>query len=89
MRRIHIQLTAGIGIGVLVYAALRLVVIYTASSVAQAVWTQEIPGILLIVYCIVLIRLRVPALRRIVAVEQARLAADQPEQVSRPSARGR
>jgi hypothetical protein len=37
---------------------------------------QEVPGILLIALVLVLIRLRVPRLRRIVDAEQAALAAE-------------
>jgi hypothetical protein len=75
MRRIHTQLTAGIGIAFLIYAGIRLMIIFAASSVSQAVWAQEVPGVLLIVFCVVLIRRRVPALTRIVLAEKARLAA--------------
>jgi hypothetical protein len=65
-RRIHVQLSAVIGAAMLAYAVLRIVIIYTAASVSQAIWAQEIPGIVLIVGVIALIRTRVPALSRIV-----------------------
>jgi hypothetical protein len=83
MRRIHTQLTAAIGTAVLIYAALRLVIIFEASSVSQAVWAAELPAIVLIVFCVVVIRLRVPALTRIVLAEKARFAA-----ASAPGGRG-
>jgi hypothetical protein len=76
LRRVHSQLTAFIGIAMLAFAVLRVVIIYTASSVSQAVWAQEVPGIVLLVFVVLMIRLRVPALRRIVDAEQARLPQD-------------
>jgi hypothetical protein len=74
-RRIHVRLSAAIGVGMLAYAALRLVIIYAVDSVAEAVWAQEIPGIVLIVGALVLIRSQVPKLSRIVDAEQAGPAA--------------
>jgi hypothetical protein len=72
-RRIHTQISASIGGAMLAYAVLRLVIIYTARSVAEAVWAQEIPGLVLIVASLLLIRLRVPALSRLVDAEQAKI----------------
>jgi hypothetical protein len=79
LRRIHSQISAAIGAGMLVYAALRLIIIYTASSVSEAVWAQEVPGIILIVGSLLLIRLRVPALTRIVDAEQESINATVPQ----------
>jgi len=78
-RSIHVRLSVVIGLGMLAYAVLRIVIIYTASSIAEAVWVQEIPGLILIVGAVVLIRTQVPKLRKIVDAEQARLAAECPE----------
>lgn len=80
LRRIHAQLSILIGAGMIAYAVLRVVIIYTASSVSEAIWAQEIPGLLLIAGCVLAIRLRVPALHRIVDAEQAALAPATPEQ---------
>jgi hypothetical protein len=77
LRRLHIQLSAGIGIAMLIFAVARIVIIYTASSVSQAVWAEEIPGLVLLAFVLVMIRLRVPALRRIVDAEEARVPQDQ------------
>jgi hypothetical protein len=74
-RSIHVRLSVVIGLGMLAYAVLRIVIIYTASSIAEAVWVQEIPGLILIVGAVVLIRTQVPKLRKLVDAEQARLAA--------------
>ncbi|GAA2157804.1 VC0807 family protein [Actinomadura napierensis] len=74
-RRIHTRLSSFVGIGMLAYAALRLVIIFTASSVADAVWAQEVPGIILLAGALILIRLQVPKLRRIVDAQQAALAS--------------
>jgi hypothetical protein len=73
-RAIHVRLSVAIGVLMIAYAALRLVIIFTASSVSQAVWAQEIPGIVMLVAVLGLIRLNVPKLRRIVDAEQDRLA---------------
>jgi uncharacterized membrane protein YjdF len=56
---------------------LRLVIIYTASSVAEAVWAQEVPGVILIVGALALIRSQVPKLSKIVDAEQAGLDRDE------------
>ena len=75
LRAIHRQLTAGIGLAMLAYAVIRVLIIYSF-SIATAVVGQEIPGLLLIALVVVLIRRRVPRLRRIVDAEQAALAAE-------------
>jgi hypothetical protein len=56
------------------YAVIRVLIVYSFST-GTAVLAQEVPGILLIAL-VVLIRLRVPRLRRIVDAEQAALAAE-------------
>ena len=58
-----------------VYAVIRVLIVYSFPT-GTAVLAQEIPGILLIALVVVLIRLRVPRLRRIVDAEQAALAAE-------------
>jgi ABC-type maltose transport system permease subunit len=83
LRSIHSRLSVTIGVVMIAYAALRLAIIFTASSVAQAVWAQEIPGIVMLVAVLGLIRLNVPKLRRIVDAEQARLAAQGLQAVTR------
>jgi intracellular septation protein A len=75
LRAIHRQLTAGIGLAMLAYAVIRVLIVYSFST-ATAVLAQEIPGLLLIALVVVLIRRRVPRLRRIVDAEQAALAAE-------------
>jgi intracellular septation protein A len=75
LRAIHRQLTAGIGLAMLAYAVIRVLIVYSFST-ATAVVGQEVPGIALIALVVVLIRLRVPRLRRIVDAEQAALAAE-------------
>ena len=75
LRAIHRQLTAGIGLAMLVYAVLRVLIVYSFST-GTAVLGQEVPGLLLIALVVVLIRLRVPRLRRIVDAEQAALTAE-------------
>jgi hypothetical protein len=52
------------------------VLIVYSFPTGTAVLAQEIPAILLIALVVVLIRLRVPRLRRIVDAEQAALAAE-------------
>jgi len=74
LRRIHRQLTAGIGVALVAYAVIRVLIV-SSFSTGTAVLAQEVPGILLIAL-VVLIRLRVPRLRRIVDAEQAALAAE-------------
>ncbi|WP_433236824.1 VC0807 family protein [Actinomadura nitritigenes] len=74
-RRIHVRLSSFVGIGMLAYAALRLVIVFTVSSVADAVWAQEVPGIVLLAGALGLIRLQVPKLRRIVDAEEAALSS--------------
>jgi intracellular septation protein A len=74
LRRIHRQLTAAIGVALVAYAVIRVLIVYSFST-GTAVLAQEVPGILLIAL-VVLIRLRVPRLRRIVDAEQAALAAE-------------
>jgi ABC-type maltose transport system permease subunit len=83
LRSIHSRLSVTTGVVISAYAALRLAIIFTASSVAQAVWAQEIPGIVMLVAVLGLIRLNVPKLRRIVDAEQARLAAQGLQAVTR------
>jgi hypothetical protein len=75
LRAIHHQLTAGIGLAMLVYAILRVMIVYSFST-GTAVLGQELPGLVLIALVVVLIRRRVPRLRRIVDAEQAALAAE-------------
>ena len=75
LRAIHRQLTAGIGLAMLAYAVTRVLIVYSF-SISTAVVGQEVPGIALIALVVVLIRLRVPRLRRIVDAEQAALAAE-------------
>ena len=75
LRTIHRQLTAGIGLAMLLYAVLRVLVVYSFST-ATALLAQEIPGLLLVALVVVLIRRRVPRLRRIVDAEQTALAAE-------------
>jgi hypothetical protein len=52
------------------------VLIVYSFSTGTAVLGQEVPGLVLIALVVVLIRRRVPRLRRIVDVEQAALAAE-------------
>jgi intracellular septation protein A len=75
LRAIHRQLTAGIGLAMIFYAVLRVLIVYSFPT-GTAVLVQEIPAILLIALVVVLIRRRVPRLRRIVDAEQAALAAE-------------
>jgi hypothetical protein len=75
LRAIHRQLTAGIGLAMIAYAVLRVLIVYSFPT-GTAVLVQEIPAVLLIALVVVLIRLRVPRLRRIVDAEQAALAAE-------------
>ena len=75
LRAIHRQLTAAIGLAMLVYAILRVLIVYSFST-GTAVLVQEVPGLLLIALVVALIRRRVPRLRRIVDAEQAALAAE-------------
>jgi hypothetical protein len=75
LRAIHRQLTAGIGLAMVAYAVLRVLIVYSFST-ATALLAQEIPGLLLVALVVVLIRRRVPRLRRIVDAEQAALAAE-------------
>jgi hypothetical protein len=88
-RGIHARLSIVIGLGMLAYAVLRIVIIYTASSIAEAVWVQEVPGLILIVGVLVLIRTQVPKLRKIVDAEQAALepAAAEPSRPVSPAGR--
>jgi hypothetical protein len=75
LRRIHRQLTAGIGLAMILYAVLRVLIVYSFPT-GTAVLAQEVPGlVLLALVVVVLIRRRVPRLRRIVDAEQAALAA--------------
>lgn len=82
-RRIHVRLSVAIGVVMIAYAILRLAIIFTASSVAQAVWAQEIPGTVMLVVVLGLIRLNVPKLRRIVDAEQEKLASPDLQLVTR------
>jgi hypothetical protein len=75
LRAIHRQLTAAIGLAMLVYAILRVLIIYSFPT-GTAVLVQEVPAILLIALVVALIRRRVPRLRRIVDAEQAALPAE-------------
>ena len=75
LRAIHRQLTAGIGVAMLLYAVLRVLIVYSFPT-ATAVLAQELPGLVLLALVVVLIRRRVPRLRRIVDAEQAALAAE-------------
>jgi hypothetical protein len=75
LRAIHRQLTAGIGLAMMVYAILRVVIVYSFST-GTAVLGQELPGLVLLALVVALIRRRVPRLRRIVDAEQAVLAAE-------------
>jgi hypothetical protein len=70
LRSIHHQLTAWIGVAMLAYAAIRVLIIYSVST-GTAVLGQDIPAILLTALVVVLIRRRVPRLRRIVDSERA------------------
>jgi glucose uptake protein GlcU len=83
LRGIHVRLSVTIGVLMIAYAVLRLAIIFTASSVAQAVWAQEIPGIVMLVAVLGLIRLSVPKLRRIVDAEQEKLATPDLQAVPR------
>jgi hypothetical protein len=75
LRRIHRQLTAGIGLALVAYAVVRVLIVYSFPT-GTAVLAQEAPGIVLVALVVVLIRRRVPRLRRIVDAEQAALAAE-------------
>ena len=75
LRAIHRQLTAGIGLAMLVYAVLRVLIVYSFST-GTAVLGQEVPGLVLVALVVVLIRRRVPRLRRIVDAEPAALTAE-------------
>ena len=75
LRRIHRQLTAGIGVALVAYAVIRVLIVYSFPT-GTAVLAQEVPGIVLVALVVVLIRRRVPRLRRIVDAEQAALAAE-------------
>jgi hypothetical protein len=76
LRRIHRQLTAGIGVVLVAYAVIRVLIVYSFPT-GTAVLAQEVPALLLIaLVVVVLIRLRVPRLRRIADAEQAALAAE-------------
>ena len=75
LRAIHRQLTAGIGLAMLLYAVLRVLIVYSFPT-ATAVLAQELPGLVLLALVVALIRRRVPRLRRIVDAEQAAHAAE-------------
>jgi Flp pilus assembly protein TadB len=75
LRGIHRQLTAGIGVALVAYAVLRVLIVYSLPT-GTALLVQEVPAILLIALVVVLIRRRVPRLRRIVDAEQAAPAAE-------------
>ncbi|HEY9476015.1 MAG TPA: VC0807 family protein [Mycobacteriales bacterium] len=74
-RRRERLITAGIGAALLVESVLRVVVVYSLPprQVEESVLLSQVPGLVLLVVVIVLIRSQVPALRRLVDVEQARL----------------
>jgi hypothetical protein len=57
------------------YAVIRVLIVYSFST-GTAVLGQEVPGPVLLALVVVLIRRRVPRLRRIVDAEQAALAAE-------------
>jgi hypothetical protein len=82
-RGIHVRLSVAFGVLMIAYAVLRLAIIFTASSVAHAVWAQELPGIVLLVALLGLIRLNVPKLERIVDAEQEPLATPDFQGVTR------
>jgi hypothetical protein len=75
LRGIHRQLTAAIGVALVAYAVIRVLIVYSLPT-GTALLVQEVPAILLIALVVVLIRRRVPRLRRIVDAEQAALAAE-------------
>src|SRR5512132_4588106 len=75
LRAIHRQLTAGIAVAMMLYAVLRVLIVYSFST-ATAVLGQEVPGLVLLALVVMLIRRRVPRLRRIVDAEQTALAAE-------------
>jgi hypothetical protein len=75
LRTIHRQLTAGIGVAMMLYAVLRVLIVYSFST-ATAVLAQDVPGLVLLALVVMLIRRRVPRLRRIVDAEQTALAAE-------------
>jgi hypothetical protein len=75
LRRIHRQLTAAIGVVLVAYAVIRVLIVYSF-PIGTAVLLQEVPALLLIALVVVLIRRRVPRLRRIVDAEQAALATE-------------
>jgi hypothetical protein len=87
LRAIHRQLTAAIGLAMIVYAILRVVIVYSFST-GTAVLGQEFPGLMLIALVVALIRRRVPRLRRIVDTEQAALPADHATPGAEPQAAG-
>jgi hypothetical protein len=57
------------------YAILRVLIVYSFPT-GTALLVQEVPGLVLLALVVVLIRRRVPRLRRIVDAEQAALAAE-------------
>jgi hypothetical protein len=75
LRAIHRQLTAGIGLAMIVYAVVRVLIVYSFST-GTALVVQEVPGLVLLALVVALIRLRVPRLRRIVDAEQAALTTE-------------
>jgi hypothetical protein len=75
LRAIHRHLTAGIGLAMIAYAILRVLIVYSFPT-GTALLVQEVPGLVLLALVVVLIRRRVPRLRRIVDAEQAALAAE-------------
>ena len=87
LRAIHRQLTAAIGLAMIAYAAVRVLIVYSFST-GTALLAQEVPGLLLIALVVVLIRRRVPRLRRIVDAEQAALAAERRTTGANPRAAG-
>jgi hypothetical protein len=62
-------------VALVAYAVIRVLIVYSLPTGA-ALLVQEVPAILLIALVVVLIRRRVPRLRRIVDAEQAALAAE-------------
>lgn len=77
-RRRERLITAGIGVALLVESVLRVVVVYSlpARQIEESVLLSQVPGLVLLVVVIVLIRSQVPTLRRLVDAEQAALDAE-------------
>lgn len=76
-RRRERLITAGIGMALLVESVLRVVVVFSLPErrIDESLLLSQVPGVVLLVVVVALIRSQVPALRRIVDAEQARLVA--------------